>query len=124
MMQRAKYCGLGAEFIRSLTQDAARSETFEEALVSRQTLASVRIVVSTDDPTWRIAGDAAVPNCRLPLRENLGQETAFKECARVFVCGMRALRAATLYAKVRPQSTCEEAAHEGLKIVPVPQRAQ
>ena len=124
MMQRAKYCGLAAEFINTLTQETARSETFEEALLSHQTLSSIRITVKPEDPTWRNVGDGAGPVCRLPLRENLGQETAYRDCARVYVCGMRALRAASVYARMRPEMSCEEAAQAGLKISPVPRRTQ
>ncbi len=111
--------------LRSLTdmveKDISTVDERELTRVTRNTVPSLFAYFDPLDPRWNVSGETASPNCELPLTV-ASQSEAFMECARVYLCGMRATACGLRLAKQKETNQCLPISQACIDANPVPQR--
>lgn len=122
--RNAALCLKDSVLLRSLTDMVEKEEsTADDALsrINRNSVPELFAQFDPLDPRWTIAGDQAAPNCGLPLTVATQRE-AFMECARVYLCGMRAASCGIRLAKDQGTNNCLPISQACIDKNPVPQR--
>lgn len=123
--RNAAICLKDHELMRSLTdmveKETSTVEANNPAPLTRNSVPTLFAHFDPLDPRWTVAGDNASPNCGLPLTVTTQRE-AFVECARVYLCGMRAASCGLHLAKRRETNNCLPISQACIEKNPVPQR--
>lgn len=122
--RNAALCLKDSVLLLSLTDmvEKAESTTDERLLrVNRNSAPELFAQFDPIDPRWNVSGDTAAPNCDLPLTVGTQRE-AFMECARVYLCGMRAATCGLNVAQEKASNDCVPISRACIAKNPVPQR--
>lgn len=123
--RNAALCLKDHELMRSLTdmveKETSTVEEINRAPITRNSVPTLFAHFDPLDPRWSVSGEHASPNCDLPLTVATQRE-AFMECARVYMCGMRAATCGLELAKRRETKNCLPISQACIEKNPVPQR--
>lgn len=130
--RRAALCLRDTVLLESLTDAAtggsvgtapagAANSPYGARTVTRNTAPELFAHFDPLDPRWTISGDSATPNCDLPMTV-ASQRESFMECARVYMCGMRAASCGLQRARQTRTNQCVPISRQCLAENPVPQQ--
>lgn len=80
---------------------------------------AIHILLKAGDPRWRVQGERAAPDCRMPLHVE-SQAESFLECARVYICGAIAANCGVATARTVATNQCTRISQACLNANPVP----
>lgn len=129
--RRAALCLRDTILLEALTEAAGVTvtKTFVSSMknpyggkpVTRNTAPQLFATFDPLDPRWMLSNDEATPNCDLPMTV-VSQREAFMECARVYMCGMRAASCGLERAQQTNTNQCVPISRQCLAENPIPQQ--
>jgi hypothetical protein len=121
--RRAALCLRDTRLLRSLTDMVeSNTNTSGTEYITRNTAPELFAYFDDMDPRWVKVGEhARMPNCSLPMTV-AAQNEAFMECARVYMCGMRAASCGMERARQSDTNQCIPISRQCLAENPIPQQ--
>jgi hypothetical protein len=119
----AAVCLKETRLLQSLTDMVGKTSSSGDPTFTRASAPELYAILKPSDPGWTISATHASPRCNEPLWVS-GQDVAFSECARVYLCGAAAASCGLRRARQTKTNDCIPISQTCLAQHPVPQMAE